>query len=109
MGENKDINLSFIQLEYFKNELKEYIQFIFKLKLNIRAILLFGSVTTSKGQDDDEYLSDIDLFIICDDLPEVYWERRKLVFNLTKSVCTGKQVLWRTSKEMEGHVKSKYI
>ncbi len=108
MGENKDIDLSFIKLEYFKNELKEYLQFIFKLKLNIRAILLFGSVATSKARDDDEYLSDIDLFIICDDLPEDYWERRKLVFNLTKSVCTGKQVLWRTSKEMEGHVKSKY-
>ena len=52
--------------------------------------------------------SDIDLFIICDDLPEDYWERRKLVFNLTKSVCSGKQAFWRTSKEMEGHVKSKY-
>ena len=104
----KEIDLSFIKLEYFENELKEYLQFIFKLKLKIKAILLFGSVATGKARDDDDHLSDIDLFIICDDLPEEYWERRKLVFNLTKSVCSGKQTLWRTSKEMEGYVKSKY-
>jgi len=108
MSQIKEIDLSFIKLEYFKNELKEYLQFIFKLKLKIKAILLFGSVATGKARDNDDYLSDIDLFIICDDLPVEYWERRKLVFNLTKSVCSGKQALWRTLKEMEGYVKSKY-
>ena len=108
MSQIKQIDLSFIKLEYFKNELKEYLQFIFKLKLKIKAILLFGSVATGKTRDDDDHLSDIDLFIICDDLPEDYWERRELVFKLTKPVCSGKQALWRTSKEMEGYVKSKY-
>ncbi len=108
MYQIKKIDLSFIELEYFKKELKEYLQFIFKIKIKIRAVLLFGSVATGKARDDGEHLSDIDLFIICDDLPEDYWERRKLVFNLTKSVCSGKQALWRTSKEMEGYVRSKY-
>ncbi len=108
MSQIKQIDLSFIKLEYFKNELKEYLEFIFKLKLKIKAILLFGSVATGKARVDDDYLSDIDLFIICDDLPEDYWERRELVFKLTKPVCSGKQALWRTSKEMEGYVKSKY-
>ena len=108
MSQIKQIDLSVIKLEYFKNELKEYLQFIFKLKLRIKAILLFGSVATGKARVDDDYLSDIDLFIICDDLPEDYWERRELVFKLTKPVCSGKQALWRTSKEMEGYVKSKY-
>ena len=108
MSQIKQIDLSFIKLEYFKNELKEYLQFIFKLKLKIKAILLFGSVATGKARDDDDHLSDIDLFIICDDLPEEYWERRELAFKLTKPVCSGKQALWRTSKEMEGYVKSKY-
>ena len=70
--------------------------------------MLFGSVATGKARDYDEYLSDIYLFIICDDLIEDSRERRKLVFKLTKSVCSGKQALWRTSEEMEGHVKSKY-
>ena len=108
MSQIKQIDLSFIKLEYFKNELKEYLQFIFKLKLKIKAILLFGSVATGKARDDNDHLSDIDLFIICDDLPEDYWERRELVFELTKPVCSGKQALWRTTKEMEGYVKSKY-
>ncbi len=108
MSQIKQIDLSVIKLEYFKNELKEYLQFIFKLKLRIKAILLFGSVATGKARVDDDYLSDIDLFIICDDLTEDYWERRELVFKLTKPVCSGKQALWRTSKEMEGYVKSKY-
>jgi len=108
MSQIKEINLSFIELEYFKNELKEYLQFIFKLKLKIKAILLFGSVATGKARDDDDYLSDIDLIIVSDDLPEDHWERSKFVFELTKSISSGKQTLWRTSKEMEGYVRSKY-
>ncbi len=108
MSQIKEIDLSFIKLESFKNELKEYLQFISKLKLKIKAILLFGSVATGKARDDDDHLSDIDLIIICDDLPEDYWERRKITFELTKSICSGKQTFWWTSKELEGYVRSKY-
>ena len=108
MNQVEDIDLSFIKLDYFKNRLRKYIQFIFKLGLNIRSILLFGSVATGKAQNNAEHLSDIDLFIISDEITVDLLKRSQWVVNLTRPVCSGIQALWRTSKEMESYVDSKY-
>ena len=108
MNKVKDIDLSFIKLEYFQKKLKKYTQFIFKLGLNIRAILLFGSVATGKAQNNADHLSDIDLFIISDEITVGLLKRNQWVVNLTKPVCSGVQALWRTSKEMRSYVDSKY-
>ncbi len=108
MNQVEDIDLSFIKLDYFQNRLRKYIQFIFKLGLKIRSILLFGSVTTGKAQNNAEHLSDIDLFIISDEITVDLLKRSQWVVSLTKPVCSGIQALWRTSKEMESYVDSKY-
>ncbi|HEA70983.1 MAG TPA: nucleotidyltransferase domain-containing protein, partial [archaeon] len=88
--------------------LSEFLQFIFKLDLEIRSILLYGSVATGRARDDTEYLSDIDLFIISDKIGIDLLKRSKWVVNITKPVCSGIQALWRTSKEMEKYAESKY-
>ncbi|KKK45275.1 hypothetical protein LCGC14_1257230 [marine sediment metagenome] len=108
MTQVEDINLAFIKEEYFKNKLSEFLQFIFKLDLEIRSILLYGSVATGRARDDTEYLSDIDLFIISDKIRIDLLKRSKWVVNITKPVCSGVQALWRTSKEMEKYAESKY-
>ena len=108
MTQVEDINLAFIKEEYFKNKLSEFLQFIFKLDLEIRSILLYGSVATGRARDDTEYLSDIDLFIISDKIGIDLLKRSKWVVNITKPVCSGIQALWRTSKEMEKYAESKY-
>ncbi len=108
MNQVEDIDLSFIKLEYFKKEIRKYLQFIFNLDLNIRSILLFGSVATGKARNDVEHLSDIDLFIISDEITVDILKRNQWVVNLTKPVCSGIQALWRSSKEIENYVDSKY-
>ncbi len=108
MNQVEDIDLSFTKLDYFQKELRKYFQFIFKLSLNIRSILLFGSVATGKAQNNAEHLSDIDLFIISDDITVDFLKRSQWVVSLTRPVCSGIQALWRTSKEMESYVDSKY-
>ena len=108
MSQIEDINFSFIKLEYFRNKLRKYLQFIFKIDLKIKAILLFGSVATGKARNDEDRLSDIDLIIICDDLPMDDRERRRLILDLTRPVTSGIQDLWWTSKEMEHQVDSKF-
>ncbi len=108
MNQTEHIDLAFIKIEYFKNNLRKYLQFIFELNLKIRAILLFGSVATGKALNDNEHLSDIDLFIISDDITVDLLKRSQWVVNLTRPVCSGIQALWRTSKEIESYVDSKY-
>lgn len=108
MNQVEDIDLSFIKIEYFKNLLRKYLQFIFKLDLNIKSILLFGSVSTGKARNNVEHLSDIDLFIISDEITVDLLKRSQWVVNLTRPVCSGIQALWRTSKEIENYVDSKY-
>lgn len=108
MNQVDDRDLSFIILKYFRNKIRLYLRFIFKLDLEIRSILLFGSVATGKARMDEEHLSDIDLIIISDDITIDLIKRSQWVVNLTKPVCSGIQALWRTSKEIEGYVDSKY-
>jgi len=108
MTQVDDINLSFIKEDYFKNKLNEFLQYIFKLDLEIRSILLYGSVAIGKAKDDTEYLSDIDLFIISDKITVDLLGRSNWVVNLTRSVSSGIQALWRTSMEMESYANSKY-
>ncbi|TFG06175.1 MAG: nucleotidyltransferase domain-containing protein [Promethearchaeota archaeon] len=108
MNRNKNSDLSFIKEEYFKKRLRNYLKLIFSLDLNIRAVLLFGSVATGKAKYNDDYISDIDLLIVCDGLPNNASKRRKLIFKLTESVTSGIQDIWWTSREMEKNVESKF-
>ena len=108
MNQIEEIDFDFIKLEYFKNKLRKYLQFVFKLGFKIRSILLFGSVATGQARDDMEHLSDVDLFLISDDVTIDLLKRNQWVVNLTKPVCSGIQALWRTSKEMENYVETKY-
>lgn len=113
MDAELDFDLSFIKIESFKNTLLEFLLGILKQEdAKIRGILLFGSVATGKARDDDEHLSDIDLIIICDELPENHRERTLFKLDATKAIkktsIISFQKLWWTSKEIEDLVKSKF-
>ncbi|MHA1272567.1 MAG: nucleotidyltransferase domain-containing protein [Promethearchaeota archaeon] len=108
MNKIEKIDLEFINDNYFRNELKKYLKHIFNLKLNIRGILLFGSLARGEAKNNEKHVSDIDLIIICDNLPKDYKKRREKIRELTRSVSSGIQAFWWTSKELEGNVKSKH-
>ena len=108
MNNISNIDLSFVEIEYFKKELGTYLKFILSLDIKILGVLLFGSVATGKARNDDHYLSDIDLIIICDEIPDNRKERKEKIFNLVKSVRSNIQDIWMTSKELENQVDSKF-
>lgn len=108
MSTSANIDLSFIEEEYFENTLRRFLEFILTLNLKIKGILLFGSVATGKAKNDDDYLSDIDLIIVCDDLPKDRRERKEKIFSLIKPVHSSIQDIWLTSKELEEQVDSKF-
>ncbi len=108
MSQKGHIDITFIKLEYFKNKLQEYLQYVLKMEIYIKGIMLFGSLATDKAIYDENHISDIDLIIVCDELQEDLWKRRRLLVKLTKTVSSGIQALWWTSKEIKSLVASKY-
>lgn len=110
MTKNKihELDLSVIKQNYFKKKLQLFTDYLFRQEINIKGLLLFGSVAKGKGTITDDYVSDIDLIIISEDLPDNLWERRKKTLKLTKPVIGGIQALWWTPKEIKNHVKHKF-
>ncbi|MHA1439228.1 MAG: nucleotidyltransferase domain-containing protein [Promethearchaeota archaeon] len=106
MKENNKFNLEIIKNKFFKKELENYLEYIFTLKLNIRGILLFGSLAKGSAKNNDQYESDIDLIIICDDLPNDYKKRKQIIRDFTGQMRV--QAIWWTSKELIINVNSKY-
>ena len=108
MNKEPSVDLSFIEIKYYKNLLDDYLTHIFKQNLEIIGALLFGSVATNKARDDEFHTSDIDLIIICENLPSGIWERKKFVFEKTKKVCSGIQDFWWTLEELKRLLDSKF-
>lgn len=77
MKEEYGIDLSFIKIDHYKKRLYKYLKQIFNQELEIIGILLFGSVAKNTARDDEFYTSDIDIIIICKNLPSGVWERKK--------------------------------
>lgn len=109
MNNNKPhtIDLSFIEKEYFKNKVRAYTDLILSLDLNIRGILLFGSVARGDEVRNQERISDIDLIVVCDALPDDLKKRRDYIFNLTRSVNSNIQALWWTSEDIKVNLREK--
>lgn len=104
----QNIDLSFIKKDYFQSKIREYINFIFTQELNIRGILLFGSVARGEEVINQEKVSDIDMIIVCDELPDNLKKRREYISNLTNSVNSNIQTLWWTSEEIKENLEEKF-
>ena len=108
MNKTFKIDLSFIKKEYFKDKLIQYIYKILALDYNIKGILLFGSVAKGTDHYDEEYISDIDLIIIAENLSENIWKRNEMIYKSTIDVSSDIQAIWWTPEEILKNLESKY-
>jgi len=108
MKEKIPVDLSFIKIEYYRKKLNDFLKQIFSQNLNLVGILLFGSVAKNEARDDEFYSSDIDIIVICENLPSEIWDRKEFVFELTREVCSGIQDFWWTLKELKALLDSKF-
>lgn len=53
-------------------------------------------------------MSDIDLIVVCKDLPKDHWKRQEKVKPIMEKASAYIEPLWWTPKEMETHVKNKF-
>jgi len=100
-------NSEFIVEDYFREELYSFIRNIASLPIKIEGILLFGSLARGIAEYSEHHLSDIDLIIISEELPEDLWQRNELLYELTKNYRTIVQTLWWTPEEIKNRVKNK--
>jgi predicted nucleotidyltransferase len=106
--EETDIDLSFIENDYFGKLLEDYLEKIMQLPLKIRGVLLFGSLATGKALYSGQKISDIDIIIISDELPKDIWKRKEKIHELINEYFPEVQDIWWTSEEIRNHVLNKY-
>jgi predicted nucleotidyltransferase len=107
---DSEIDLSFIKNKYFRKQLENYILFILNNapNLDIKAILLFGSLARGDETLNQNYTSDIDLIVVSDTIPDDLKERRKKISEITKEISSDVQTLWWTSEEIKANLREKF-
>jgi predicted nucleotidyltransferase len=103
-------NLDLIKSNYFRNIVKNYVNYILALdRFNVIGIFLFGSVTKGEGKEELEDSSDVDLLVIFkdDNLPVKYVKRVLLESELMSEVDQGVDALWWTLSELYSALKIK--
>lgn len=73
-------------------------------KSKVIGILLFGSL--AKGKELPFPKSDIDLIVVCEDLPKDFFKRAEYVRNIEKGFSII-QSIWMTPKEFLDHIKAR--
>jgi predicted nucleotidyltransferase len=104
-----DINLKFLNNEYFSTKLGNYLTQIFQTDKKIAGIILFGSLARGDAIYSEEKRSDIDLIIIFKDkeLPENHRKRSELKLKLMELSPAGIDSLWMSETEFKNLVQIK--
>jgi len=104
-----DINLKFLNNEYFSTKLENYLTQLFQSDKEIVGIVLFGSLARGDAIYSEEKRSDIDLIIIFKDneLPEHHRKRSELKLKLMEFSPSGVDSLWMTESEFKNLVQIK--
>ena len=104
-----DINLKFLNNEYFSTKLETYLTQIFQIDKEIAGIVLFGSLARGDAIYSEEKRSDIDLIIIFKDneLPENHRKRSELKLKLMEFSPSGVDSLWMSESEFKNLVQIK--
>jgi len=104
-----DIDLSFIKNQYFLRKLENCLNQLFRIKKDIKGIILFGSLARGTAIYSDERISDIDLIVVFTDnqLPKNHSERTNLQIKLMDSTELGFDSLWMTELEFKNLIQIK--
>lgn len=104
-----DIDLSFIENDYFSSSITNYLESLFKSGLNIIGIVLFGSISKNQAVYSPEKISDIDLLVIFDDeqLPNNHRTRTNLKIKKMGFTLSGIDSIWMSKSEFNASIENK--
>ncbi|MFZ3169851.1 MAG: nucleotidyltransferase domain-containing protein [Candidatus Methanoperedens sp.] len=103
-------NIELIKQQEYTIPLRQYFEIVTK-KLDVYAVLLFGSVARGDAKPFRSYESDIDIIVIIKDLPSDLEKRMLYKLDVESGTRSRVQSIWMMPKELEEHIeaKSEYI
>jgi len=104
-----DINLEFIEDDYFKISLKNYIRKLFNIKDKILGIILFGSLARNSAEYTEKKISYIDIIVIFKNgyLSKDPIQRIQNEIELIGNASLGIDSFWLEKRQFEKLVKNK--
>ncbi len=103
-------NMELIKQREYSIPIRQYFEIV-KKKIDVYAVLLFGSVARGDAKPFRSYESDIDLIVIIKDLPPDLGKRMLYKLDIESGTRSRVQSIWMKPKELEEHIeaKSEYI
>jgi predicted nucleotidyltransferase len=103
-------NMELIKQQEYSIPIRQYFEKATK-KLDVYAVLLFGSVARGDAKPFRSYESDIDIIVIIKDLSPNLEKRMLYKLDVESGTRSRVQSIWMTPKELEEHIeaKSEYI
>lgn len=86
--------------------IEQYLEII-RRRVNVRGVMLFGSVARGDAKPYKSYESDIDLIVISEDLPADLEKRLLYKIEVETGTKSRVQAIWMTPKELEEHIEAK--
>lgn len=86
--------------------IEQYLEII-RRRVNVRGMMLFGSVARGDAKPYKSYESDIDLIVISEDLPADLEKRLLYKIEIETGTKSRVQAIWMTPKELEEHIEAK--
>ncbi len=99
-------NMELIKQREYSIPIRQYFEIVTK-KVDIYAILLFGSVARGDAKPFRSYESDIDIIVIIKEIPPDLGKRMLYKLDVESGTRSRVQSIWMTSKELEEHIEAK--
>jgi len=99
-------NIELIKQREYCIPIKEYFEIVTK-KIDVYAVLLFGSVAKGNAKPFLTYESDIDIIVMIKDIPLDLGKRMLYKIDVETGTQSRVQSIWMTPQELEEHIKVK--
>jgi len=103
-------NIELIKQQEYSIPIKHYFEIVTK-KIDVYAVLLFGSVAKGNAKPFQSYESDIDIIVIIKNIPHDLEKRMFYKLDVENGTRSRVQSIWMTPQELEEHIvaRSDYI
>ncbi len=99
-------NMELIKQKEYCIPIEEYFDIVAK-KVDVYAVLLFGSVARGDAKPFRSYESDIDIIVIIKDIPLDLGKRMLYKIDVESGTQSRVQSIWMTPQELEDHIEAK--
>lgn len=99
-------NIELIKQQEYSLLIRQYFEIVTK-KIDVYAVLLFGSVARGDAKPFRSYESDIDIIVVIKELPHDLGKRMLYKLDVESGTRSRVQSIWMMPRELEEHIEAK--